>query len=163
MRQSITGELACALLLVCTGCSVGTVRFQMIDQQTHHPLETQSMFFKNGAISTNLGYHFSAFPTNEQGMIVDPFSAPAGSPTSLMRIMDFPLNDGEVLYFRIEGYQPVEVHVGLGSMTISESVYSVRGLAAIHKSAREVRFKNGDAVPVPLRRLEPVASNPSQN
>lgn len=76
-----------------------------------------------------------------------------------MKIVDFQLNDGEVLYFRIDGYQPVEVHVGLASMTISESVFNVRALAAMDKSAREVRFKSGDTVQVPLRRLETQAAS----
>ena len=145
------------LLLACTGCSVGTVRFQLIDQETLRPLPPQVVFFKQGTVSTNLGYYFTSVKTDDQGLVSQSTGYlvdNSGKPSPPEYIIDFELYDGQVLYLGADGYHPVEVYIGFGSMTVSESVYNVRAFAAMDKSAKEVRFKSGDVVAIPFRRLE---------
>src|SRR5262245_943381 len=158
----LMGMSVLGLLLACAGCSVGTVRFQLIDQETLSPLPTQVVFFKKGTVSTNLGYYFTSVSADDQGLVCHATGGIIDKngkwipPESM--VIDFELYDGEVLYLRADGYRPVEVYIGSGSMTVSESVYNVRAFAAMDRSAKEVRFTSGDVVAIPFRRRDPTTA-----
>ncbi|HZK82395.1 MAG TPA: hypothetical protein VFC46_15040 [Humisphaera sp.] len=144
------------------GCSLGKVQFQLLDANTGLPLSSRPVFFTRGNGSTELGYGFTSLNTDSVGVLShsgDPgFYDANGKWVPPGTSIDFSLVNGDVLGFEVNGYKPVEVHVGYGSMTVSESIGNLRVFAAIDGSAKEVPFHAGDTIRLHLHQSSPTTA-----